>query len=235
MYIYLEMGYIYLITNTINYKKYIGQTLELDINRRWNAHKNTKKGCPLLKKAFLKYGIDKFKFQIICICFDEDCNKFETEYIQKYNSLAPNGYNLMTGGGNSRHLPETLLKISEASRNRKYNPITEEVREKIRQSKLGNKSYNFGKHISDEQKQKIRETWRKKKAEKKIYLTEEVKINLERGRKIGTEKMIKEKSKPVGQYSLNNELINSFCSSKQVQRELGFYSSSILKVCNGKR
>lgn len=33
------MGYIYLVINNINNKKYIGQSQCLDINDRWNAHK----------------------------------------------------------------------------------------------------------------------------------------------------------------------------------------------------
>jgi predicted GIY-YIG superfamily endonuclease len=34
------MGYIYLITNTVNGKKYVGQTQQEDIESRWKSHKN---------------------------------------------------------------------------------------------------------------------------------------------------------------------------------------------------
>lgn len=34
------MGYIYLIENKLNNKQYIGQTQQLDINKRWKQHKN---------------------------------------------------------------------------------------------------------------------------------------------------------------------------------------------------
>ena len=57
------MGYIYKITNTVNNKVYIGQTKQ-DPNKRWRGHKNAIKngiGCPLLQKAFNKYGADKFR------------------------------------------------------------------------------------------------------------------------------------------------------------------------------
>jgi predicted GIY-YIG superfamily endonuclease len=37
------MGYIYLIENLINGKKYIGQTIQNDINKRWNKHKQVNK------------------------------------------------------------------------------------------------------------------------------------------------------------------------------------------------
>lgn len=105
------MGYIYLITNTLNAKKYVGQTQQKDIKSRWSKHKTALNGCPLLTNAIKKYGFINFKFKIICICFDEDCNKYEEEYIKKFNSLAPNGYNLMTGRGNSKHNPDTIKKF----------------------------------------------------------------------------------------------------------------------------
>jgi len=53
---------------------------------RWNEHKRTIKngiGCPALQDAVKKYGIDKFKFEILIICFDEDRFKYEIEYIKK--------------------------------------------------------------------------------------------------------------------------------------------------------
>ena len=93
------MGYIYKITNTINNKCYIGQSRMENIDSRWNIHKNPKKkGCPLLKNSINKYGLENFKFEVIIICFDQDLNKFEIEYIKKYNSQTPNGYNILPGG-----------------------------------------------------------------------------------------------------------------------------------------
>lgn len=63
-------GYIYKITNTINNKCYIGQT-RTNINKRWNKHKfvstdpsNKAYNYPLYN-AFRKYGIDKFKWEIL--------------------------------------------------------------------------------------------------------------------------------------------------------------------------
>ena len=108
------MGYIYLITNNINGKKYIGQTTQY-YKERWNKHINsikTKEGCPLLKKAFIKYGIDNFSFKILIICFDEDRIIYEKEYIQKYNTVTPNGYNMNEGGiGGHKHNEESRAKI----------------------------------------------------------------------------------------------------------------------------
>ena len=95
------MGYIYKITNTITNKCYIGETKQSNPESRWKEHKNTIKngtGCPALKDAVKKYGIENFKFDILLICFDEDRYKYEIEYIKKYNSQVPNGYNILGGG-----------------------------------------------------------------------------------------------------------------------------------------
>ena len=82
------MGYIYLITNKINGQQYVGQTIREDIETRWKQHRETHKNAigRYLYSAYKKYGIENFKFQIICVCFDEDCNKIEKEYIKKPKS-----------------------------------------------------------------------------------------------------------------------------------------------------
>ena len=61
------MGYIYVIQNKINNKKYIGQSQQKDINSRWNSHKNLKHKTvgQILLNAYKKYGIDNFMYKII--------------------------------------------------------------------------------------------------------------------------------------------------------------------------
>ena len=104
------MGYIYIVENKINGKKYIGQSLQQDINKRWKQHKTSKKKSigQVLFNAYQKHGIDNFKFKILCLCFDDDTNKYEIEYIKKYNTLYPNGYNLLIGGNNKKHNEYTI-------------------------------------------------------------------------------------------------------------------------------
>ena len=82
-------------------KCYIGETKKSNPELRWNEHIksiNKNKGCPALKDAIKKYGLNRFKFEVIIICFDEDRYKYEKEYIKKYNSQIPNGYNILPGG-----------------------------------------------------------------------------------------------------------------------------------------
>jgi len=146
-----RMGYIYLITNMINKKQYVGQTLRDDIKTRWRQHTwrcNINSGT-CISNAFKKYGVETFKFQIICICFDEACNQLEIDYIKKFNTLAPNGYNLESGGNNHKTHPDTIKKLSELNKG-ENNPQfgkkwTEEFRIKRSKQTIGDKNPNFGK------------------------------------------------------------------------------------------
>jgi group I intron endonuclease len=126
------MGYIYKITNTVTNKCYIGETILDTPEKRWNGHIQTLKrnaGCPALKDAMKKYGVDKFKFEVLIICFDEDVDKYEREYIKKYNSMVPNGYNILPGGKcgggfkGKKHSEESIKKMVEGVKKfREANP-----------------------------------------------------------------------------------------------------------------
>lgn len=107
------MGNIYKITNQTNGMIYIGQTVN-DIHTRFAEHCKKSSNCRYLKHAIEKYGKDTFKIELLCRCPDEELDKLEKEYIDKHNSLVPNGYNLKDGGNSSRHNEETKKKISES-------------------------------------------------------------------------------------------------------------------------
>lgn len=87
---------IYKITNLINGKVYIGQSI--NIERRWQEHLYQSSGCSLLKYALHKYGVDNFSFEVIEECRQEELNEKEKLWIQYYDSFN-NGYNLTLGGG----------------------------------------------------------------------------------------------------------------------------------------
>lgn len=88
---------IYKITNKVNGKIYIGQSI--DIIQRWNYHKSIPNGgCVKLYNAMRKYGIDNFIFEIEEICSQNDLDDKEIYYINKYNSHSSMGYNLTDGG-----------------------------------------------------------------------------------------------------------------------------------------
>ncbi len=141
------MGYIYKITNKIDNKIYIGQTTQ-DLEVRWKGHLKKNSNCRYLKSAFNKHGLDNFKFELVCITFDENLDAIETEYIKKFNSLVPNGYNLREGGNSSKHNEETKKKISASMKGRTDivhakpqlgKPHTEETKQKLREFNTGKK------------------------------------------------------------------------------------------------
>lgn len=96
---------IYLITNTINGKQYVGQTVRT-LHRRWIAHcsKNSR-GCTALSRAIQKYGRESFTQTILSVCtFLDELNDAERYFIEYYQTLSPNGYNLTIGGDTSSAL-----------------------------------------------------------------------------------------------------------------------------------
>ena len=65
----------------------------------------------------------------------EDCNEFEEEYIKKFNTLVPHGYNLRAGGLNSKQHPETIEKRVSKLRGRVYGTPSEETKKKMSESR----------------------------------------------------------------------------------------------------
>ena len=231
------MGYIYLVTNLINNKKYVGQSLSLDINTRWQRHKKRDKfslGRYILA-AYNKHGIENFKYQLICVCFDSDCDKYEDEYIKKYNSLVPNGYNLKEGGNNSKHSPETLKLICEKLKGRVLRPpLTDEQRKRMSEIMRGEKNPNYGKKMSEEQKAKIIKSRKEKMEQRKdfgISFKNKMHSNSLNNLAIGVNAM----KKKVSQYDLNGNLITHYESISAAARAIAGDLSIIGKICNGVR
>lgn len=124
-----------------------------------------------------KYGVENFYIESLEIVpLEKSLDEKEIYYINKYDSLSPNGYNMTKGGSlfkddNPMYHEEIKKKISEqfkGNKNPAKNPI---VKEKIRQKALGRKAsqetkekmsknngrYWKGKNLSEETKRKISE------------------------------------------------------------------------------
>ena len=83
---------IYKIENLINHKIYIGQSIHIE--KRWQQHCQLSSDS-VIAKAIQKYGKENFSFQILEECSEQDLDEKELFYIKSYNSLAPNGYNIV--------------------------------------------------------------------------------------------------------------------------------------------
>ena len=158
---------IYKITNQINGKIYIGQTVQ-PLIKRWQNHLSTSSGCLALKAAIEKYGRENFKIEEIQSTNTlDELNKAEEYWVDKLNTLAPNGYNLKTGGDNSIPSKETRLKMSKASKGQipwnkgltKKDPrVAKYVRYGKETSAYGKVSPMKGKKHTEEAKRKMSES-----------------------------------------------------------------------------
>jgi group I intron endonuclease len=117
---YPLIGFIYLVTNRVNGKQYVGQTVH-SIAGRFNCHiKRT--GRPL-GKAIQKYGVENFSIRVIDTAVSRSwLDRKEQTWIEFYHSQAPKGYNLSLGGYSSHGFKmseEAKAKIASALKGRK--------------------------------------------------------------------------------------------------------------------
>jgi group I intron endonuclease len=233
------MGFIYKITNKVNGKCYIGETTKDDPNKRWNQHKNTISrgvGCPALQLAVNKYGIENFVFSVLIICFDSDRFKYEKEYIQKYNTLGPNGYNMTLGGEGGgfvgkKHTEETkqLIKSKTSGANnpnfgKKKSP--EEIKRMSERMK-GENNPNFGKKFTKEEKQKRLDRYKNNPETKKRISESLIKYYKENS----SDNKRRGASKRTEQYDLHGNLLNTYYSISEAARTINISTMVISRAC----
>ena len=105
---------IYKITNQVNGKVYIGQSVR--IKQRWSQHKAEAKENrrnTLLYNAMRKYGIENFTFEVIEECSQEQLNEREIYWISYYDSFnKEKGYNMTPGGSEpSKANPQEICDL----------------------------------------------------------------------------------------------------------------------------
>jgi group I intron endonuclease len=106
-------GIIYKITSPSG-KVYVGQTMR-SFEERIRNHQRKGSECPAISRAIQKYG-DGMKYEIIEENVPkEQLDEREIYWINHFNSLAPNGYNLTTGG--------------------QFYQVTQEVKDKMRDTR----------------------------------------------------------------------------------------------------
>ncbi len=135
--------FLYVITNLVNGKMYIG--ISVDYQKRWREHRSGH-GSKLVFYAIRKYGIKNFEFTVICKGLEDYIKEMEIRSIRMLNTKAPNGYNISEGGsGTIGVIPskETRKKMSEAHNGKVCGPHKEATKRKIGKSR---QKYKRGKH-----------------------------------------------------------------------------------------
>lgn len=122
-------GYIYKITNNVNGKVYIGQTIT-SLQKRWREHCCESSKCSRLKAAIRKYGKDTFTKEIlwsgsgdrekVSRCLDA----LEIAYIKYYDSTNK-GYNISEGGSGNKSSIAWTDERKEKVKGKHYSPNTE--------------------------------------------------------------------------------------------------------------
>lgn len=208
---------VYMHTNKINGKVYIGQTCKKP-EYRWNEGKGYV-GCTYFYNAIQKYGWDNFEHEILYSNLTlEEANEIETKLIAEYNSTDPNkGYNLTTGGKNGKHSETTKKKLSEIQTGEHR---SEETRRRISEARKGmefsanhrenlSKSHK-GKRHSKETRQKMSEVHRKR------VISED-----------------EDKSQKIPVLCVETNIV--YYSINEAERQTGIFHGSIIYCCKGKR
>lgn len=93
---------IYKFTNVINGHSYIGQSRNIENRKKkhlqFSFNPNASDYDVVFHRAIRKYGVENFEFEVLEECSCEELNDREKYYIQQYNTLIPNGYNMVHGG-----------------------------------------------------------------------------------------------------------------------------------------
>lgn len=152
---------IYKMTNMVNGKVYIGQTVR-SVEERMLEH--YRHDTILVDKAIQKYGKDNFSVEVIDTAATiDELNAKEQYWIEQYDSITPNGYNQCAGGDNTmgyHHREESKQKMSEAKAESylgEGNPFygkehSEESKQKMSQARKGLA------HLTEEQVKKLRQS-----------------------------------------------------------------------------
>lgn len=232
-------GFIYITTNHINGKQYIGQK-KYDKQDKWKDYLGS--GI-ILSKAIEKYGKENFSKEIIEECKSkEKLDEREKYWISYYNAVdSDNFYNIASGGdgGNTiagyseeqlRQYKEYKSKLHKETVHRGEDATSAKLTEKQVMEiidRLKNNDFNLDiandynvspRTIDDIRKHK---TW--------THLTNNIIFDdiSSRKRPRGT--------KPVVQYSEDGKYISTYKSARDAQRELGINYKLISSVCNGEK
>ena len=180
--------YIVYMHRCPNDKKYIGVTRVKTYSRfhGGSGYRYNKEFYSDIKK----YGWGNIEHIIVSENIDkEQAYKLEQELIKKYNTTNfKNGYNKQNGGEKNKNTDEIKQKIRNARLGTK---LKETTKQKLRKQKIGKKNPMYGKKPTN--------------------------------------------CKKVNQYDLNNNFIKTWNDIHEAEKELNIFRSNIIKCCKGER
>jgi len=218
------MQRIYVITNVLDGKQYVGQTGK-PISERMYEHGSTWSYCTYMKNAIRKYGYDSFEIKEVATANSiDDANVLEKEWIESLGCRVPNGYNLKAGGRRSAVHEETKLKISLANKGKKKPPRSAEHSRKI-------SLWHMGRKASEETKKRMSVT-RTGKA-----LSEEHKLKISRSEK---GRVVSKQTVDKRLTTINAPYFNVYCKAtgdhvgrfhniKECARQLGLWNITVMR------
>jgi hypothetical protein len=205
------------IHTTPSDKKYVGMTGRKP-EYRWG--KGGKKYCgnEHFWRAIQKYGWDSITHEVVASNLSrEEAVEMEIRLIAKYDTTDnTKGYNKSIGGGGAHGLKLTEAQkrhLSEVKKGINPHVWTDEMREKQSESQKGHPGYTKGKHLSKEHRARISKGMKGHK---------------------GCDYNRIHYSKPVSQFTLEGEYIQTYYSRKEAARQTGVNISGITQCANGK-
>ena len=158
------VGYIYLNTDLKTGKQYTGKH---HYNKEGELDPNYHGSGVLWTKVLKKRPKELIKEEYIKTCYsEEEMNSDEQYYIEFFDTLYPNGYNLTEGGDGGIVSEESRKKMSESHKrllSREKHPMlgkhhSEESKKKMSNAKKGKPAHNKGIPMSEETKKKLSES-----------------------------------------------------------------------------
>ena len=191
-----------------NGKRYVGMTSQSP-ERRWRKGEGYK-SQPYLYREILKYGWDNIKHTVLAkVNGKAEAEELERSYILKYNSNSSDyGYNIESGGKKAKGYK-----------------LRQETRDKMSASRKGANNHNYGKHLSEDTKEKL----------SKAHL----------GKKMSREAVMKSALKRTGGNAYNarkviqldkaGNIINKFPSLADASRNSRVRVQDIYSCCTGRQ